>query len=90
MEEDKKQYLSLLSEIIAKQMIILGPDIAILKAKSVPSLNVNNKGQVTNIDGFVADAVKKLVNTYLELSDQATKNVIDSVFDKYPNIKKVD
>ena len=34
-EYNKKQYLSLLSEIIAKQIIILGPDIAILKAKNI-------------------------------------------------------
>ena len=37
MEESKKQYLLLMSEIIAKQAVILGPDMAILKARGVES-----------------------------------------------------
>jgi len=89
MEENKKQYLSLLSEIIAKEIVVLGPDMAILKAHSVDGLIVDNNGNVTDITGFVADAVKKLVDAYVELSGQATKNIIDSIFEKYPQIRRV-
>jgi len=90
MEEEKQQYLSLLSEIIAKQAIILGPDIAILKARSVGSLVINDEGKVTDLKGDAADAIQKLVDEYVDLSGQIVKNALASVFLRYPQIKKVE
>ena len=90
MEEDKKQYLSLLTEIIAKQAIILGPDIAILKARNVGGIEVDNKGNVTDIKGEPAEVVQKLVDEYVELSGQIIKSALGSIFTKYPNVKKVE
>ena len=49
--DEKTQYLALTSEIIAKQAVILGPDIAILKARSVGGLTVSDDGKVTDIGG---------------------------------------
>jgi len=85
-KENKKQYLSLLSEIIAKETIILG-DMAILEARSVAGLVIDDNGKVVNIKGYAADAIQQLVNGYIKLSGQASKNVIDSIFAKYPQIK---
>ena len=39
---EKEQYVALISEIIKKQSVILGPEIAILKARSVSGLIVKN------------------------------------------------
>jgi hypothetical protein len=89
MEENKKQYLSLLSEIIAKEAIILG-DMAILEAKSIANLVIDSNGNVVDIKGYTADAAQQLVNRYMNLSGQASKNVIDSIFAKYPQIKRID
>jgi len=49
--DDKTRYVAIISEIIARQSIILGPDIAILKARSVVGLLVNDSGVVTDIKG---------------------------------------
>lgn len=89
MEENNKQYLLLLSEIIAKMVIIFGGDVAISKAQSVEGLILDDKGNVVDIKGYTADKVEELVNSYIKLSNVATKNVIDSIFAKYPQIKKV-
>jgi len=89
MEDNKKQYLLLLSEIIAKEAIIFGPDMAILKARRVASLVIDNNGNVIDIKGYSADAAQELVNEYIKLSEQAVKDVINQVFIKYPQIKKV-
>lgn len=86
---DQDQYLSLLTEIIAKQAVILGPEIAILKAKSVPGIVINNDGKVTGINGDASEAVKKLVDVYVDLSGQIVKNALGSVFAKYPSIKNI-
>lgn len=46
---EKEQYTALISEIIKKQSLILGPEIAVLKARSVPGLMVDNDGKVTGV-----------------------------------------
>lgn len=90
MEQDKQQYLELISEIIAKQAIILGPDIAILKARSVSGLTVDDKGKVTDIKGDAQETVQKLIDEYVNLSGQIVKSALGSIFTKYPQIKKVE
>ena len=84
--EQKEQYLALLSEIIAKQSVILGPDIAILKARNVANLTIDDSGKVTDIQGDPQTALKNLVNQYVELSGLIVKNALGSIFAKYPTI----
>lgn len=84
--ENKEQYFALVTEIINKQAVILGPDIAILKARSIPGLSVNDKGVVTNISGDPKMIIQSLVNVYVELSGLIVKNALSSVFERYPNI----
>lgn len=87
--DDKEQYLALTSEIIAKQAVILGPDIAILKARSVEGLTISEEGKVVDIKGDLNIVLQELVNTYVELSGMIVKNALGSIFDKYPKIKNV-
>jgi hypothetical protein len=86
---EKSKYLAIITEIIARQSIILGPDIAVLKARSVKGLIINNEGVVTDIKGDGNDVLKRLVNTYVELSGMIVNNTLGSIFEKYPGIKKV-
>ena len=83
---DKEQYLALISEIIKKQSLILGPEIAILKARSVPGLMVDNDGKVTGVGDNPQDTLQKLVDQYVELSGLIVKNALGSIFAKYPNL----
>ena len=85
--DEKEQYKNLLSEIIAKQSIILGPYIAVLKARAVPGLTVSDDGKVTDITADPHDALQKLVDEYVNLAGQIVKNALGSVFAKYPSIK---
>ncbi|MFH0853404.1 MAG: hypothetical protein V1853_03280 [bacterium] len=85
--ENKEQYINLLSEIIAKQAIILGPDIAVLKARTIAGLEVSDDGTVADFLGDASEVVQKLVDAYVDLSGQIVKNALGSVFAKYPDIK---
>lgn len=87
--DNNEEYKKLLSEIIAKQAVILGPDIAVLKARTVTGLEVSNEGQVTNIDGDAKELIQKLVDTYVDLSGQIVKNALGSIFEKYPDISNI-
>jgi hypothetical protein len=88
--EEKSQYVAIISEIIAKQSIILGPDIAILKARSVVGLSVSDDGKVLDLKGDGKTILQQLVNAYVELSGMIVKNALGSIFEKYPDINKVD
>lgn len=88
--EDKKQYQALMSDIINKQTIILGPQIAILKARNVSDLVIADDGTVIDIKGEPATVLQKLVDEYVELSGMIVKNALGSIFAKYPTIKKVE
>ncbi|HBB43949.1 MAG TPA: hypothetical protein DCZ83_00975 [Candidatus Yonathbacteria bacterium] len=77
-----------MSEIIAKQSIILGPDMAVARAKKVSGIEIGGKGEVLGIDGDAADALKRLIDTYVELSGQIVKNALGPIFTKYPDIEQ--
>lgn len=88
--DEKEQYKSLLSEVIAKQAIILGPEIAVLRARSVVGLNVSDDGKVMEITGDPADVLQRLIDSYVELSGQIVKSALASVFTKYPDVKSIE
>jgi len=86
----ENQYEELISEVIEKQSVILGPDIAILKARNVSELIIDDQGKVTGIKGDPGIALQKIINVYVELSGMIVKNAMGSIFEKYPNVKKID
>ncbi|HEC30834.1 MAG TPA: hypothetical protein ENI66_02365 [Candidatus Yonathbacteria bacterium] len=86
--EDKDQYKSIITEIIKKQVVILGPQIAVLKARGVSGLKVTDEGEVTNIEGEPHESLQALIDQYVELSGQIVKNALGSIFVKYPLIKE--
>lgn len=86
--DQTEQYKAIMAEIIAKQSIILGPDMAIARAKKIADIVVGDKGEVTSVKGDPADALKRLIDTYVELSGQIVKNALGPIFTKYPDIKQ--
>lgn len=88
--DEKEQYKSLMTDIIAKQIVILGPDIAVLKARNVPELEIGKDGKVQDISGDSRQALQKLINEYVNLSGLIVKNALGSIFEKYPAIKNVE
>ena len=85
--DQNEQYKIVMSEIIAKQSVILGPEIAILRARKVLELTVSNDGNVVEVKGDSSEALKKLIDSYVDLSGQIVKNALGSIFLKYPEIK---
>ncbi len=85
-ENEKEQYSALISEVIAKQSVILGSEMAIFKAKKVAGLSIDDKGKVLEIKGNPQEKLKSLIDVYVELSGQIVKNALGSVFAKYPTL----
>jgi hypothetical protein len=87
-EPNKEDYKQILTEIIKKQIIILGPEIAVLKARNVPGISVANDGTVTDVGGSEQIILQKLIDEYVALSGEIVKNAVNSIFQKYPGIKR--
>lgn len=84
---DQENYKNLISEIIHKQMDILGPEIAVRKAKNVAGLSVGDDGSVGGLSGDAQTILQNLVSEYISLSGEIVKNILGPVFAKYPDIK---
>lgn len=87
MAEDS-EYLALLSDLVKKQMIMLGPSVAIAKARKVLELTVAEDGQVTAISGDPRAALEKLAGEYMSLSGQIAQTTLQSLLEKYPSLKQ--
>ncbi|MGB2580554.1 MAG: hypothetical protein WBC83_02570 [Minisyncoccia bacterium] len=86
--DQTEQYKSVMSEIIAKQSVILGPDMAVMRAKKVSNIRIGDDGAVVEIIGDPIEALNSLIDTYVELSGQIVKNSIGPIFIKYPEVKQ--
>jgi hypothetical protein len=87
MEPTNTDYKQMLSEIIKKQIVILGPQIALLKARGVAGLKVSDEGDVIGISGPEQVVLQKLIDEYVALSGEIVKNAVNSIFQKYPSIQ---
>ena len=85
--DEKEQYKMVITEVIAKQEVILGPQITLLKARSVPEIVISDDGKVTDIQGDPRVALEKLIDQYVELSGQIVKSALGPIFTKYPSVK---
>jgi len=87
MEPTREDYKQMLSEIIQKQIVILGPQIAVLKARNVSGITVSDAGVVLEISGNEQVILQRLIDEYVSLSGEIVKNAVDSIFKKYPSIR---
>lgn len=68
-----------LTALIQKQMVILGPGVAIGKARKVPAITVADDGAVSKISGNADEAIQKLVEEYVSLSGEITRSIFKSL-----------
>lgn len=87
MEPTNSDYKQMLTEIIKKQIVILGPQMAVLKARSVAGLKVSDQGEVLEVAGSEQAILQKLIDEYVALSGEIVKNAVSSIFEKYPSIQ---
>ena len=80
-------YLNLMSDIIKKQIVILGPQIALLKARNVPGLQVSDSGDVSGLEGDPQMILQKLIDEYVSLSGLIVKKAMEPLLSKYPEIQ---
>lgn len=85
--DNLSQYQSMLSDLIKKQMVMLGPNVALGQARKVMGLQVGDDGTVTAITANPQTVLQEVANKYLALSGAIAQMTLQSVIAKYPGIK---
>ena len=75
--QSNNDYMQLLSDVIKKQIVILGPDITLAKARNVPGLTVDASGTVTQISGEPQKITQNLIDQFVQLSGLIVKKTME-------------
>ncbi|MCL6096351.1 MAG: hypothetical protein M1444_01540 [Patescibacteria group bacterium] len=78
-------YKKLLTEVIQKQMVILGPGITLAKARNVKGLVVDDAGTVTAIDGPPQELIQGLIDQFVQLSGLIVRKTMEPLLSAYPD-----
>lgn len=87
--EDKESYKKMLTDLIKKQMLMLGPNIALDKARKVPNLVISDEGEVLDMAGDPRVVLKGVANEYMALSGQIAQMTLNTLLEKYPGIENI-
>ncbi len=79
-------YKTLFSQLIKKQMLVLGPDITLAKVKNVIGITVDINGDVQKIEGDPQKLLQGLINQFVELSGMIVKKTMESILTSYPGM----
>lgn len=83
---NETDYKSLFSQLIKKQMLVLGPDITLAKVRNVTGLTVDINGDVQKIEGDPQVMLQSLINQFVELSGMIVKKTMESILTSYPGM----
>ena len=68
-------------------MVVLGPNIALDKARKIPGIKVDEYGAVEDITADPQMVLKGVANEYMMLSGQIAQMTLNSLLEKYPQMK---
>ena len=89
MPNEASEYKKMLTDLIKQQMVILGPNIALDKARRVPGVVIQDDGSVEEFTGDPRLIVKGVANEYMSLSGQIAQMTLNILLEKYPGIKSL-
>ncbi len=84
MDNQKNDYRVIISEVIKKQMIILGPEITLSRTRNVKGLKVDDSGEVLEISGPPQELIQELINQFVQLSGLIVQKTMEPILASYP------
>lgn len=87
--QTENDYKKIFTELIKKQIVVLGPDITLAKVKNVQGIEVNENGEVTSINGDAQQILQLLINQFVELSGAIVKKTMESILMTYPGMASI-
>lgn len=75
MNNSSDSFQSVLSQVIQKLIIMLGPDLTIVRLKHVQGLRLDQNGKILAIEGIDQEIVKQLLQCFYELSPAVPQQI---------------
>lgn len=82
-------YKKLLTDVIKKQIVILGPQITLAKARNVKGLTVADDGTVSDMQGSPQELIQALIDQFVQLSGEIVRKTMEPLLSAYPDGVKV-
>lgn len=80
-----QDYKQVLTDVIKKQIVILGPQITLAKARNVKGLTVADDGTVTAMQGSPQELIQSLIDQFVQLSGEIVKKTMEPLLSGYPD-----
>ena len=80
-----QDYKKLLTDVIKKQIVILGPGITLAKARNVKGLTVADDGTVADMQGQPQELIQALIEQFVQLSGLIVKKTMEPLLSAYPD-----
>lgn len=84
-----EDYQKLLTDVIKKQIVVLGPNITLAKARNVKGLTIADDGTVTQITANPQEVTQQLVNQFMELSGLIVKKTMEPLLSIHPGLNQI-
>jgi hypothetical protein len=82
--QTEEDYKKLLTQVIQKQIVILGPTITLAKARNVKGLSISDDGTVISMQGQPQDLIQGLIDQFVQLSGLIVKKTMEPLLSVYP------
>lgn len=83
--QNPQDYKKLLTDVIKKQIVVLGPQITLAKARNVKGLTVSDDGTVTEMRGQPQEMIQALIDQFVQLSGEIVKKTMEPLLSAYPD-----
>lgn len=83
--QQSQDYKKLLTDVIKKQIVILGPQITLAKARNVKGLTIADDGTVTNMQGQPQEMIQALIDQFVQLSGEIVRKTMEPLLSVYPD-----
>ncbi len=82
-----EDYKDFLTQYLRKQIVMLGPNVAISASRKIPGLGLNEKGEVVSLSGDAQVILNETLSQFKSLCGNVGQKSLDSLFDKFPGLK---
>lgn len=83
--QPNQDYKKVLTDVIKKQIVILGPAITLAKARNVKGLTVADDGTVTAVQGQPQELIQALIDQFVQLSGEIVRKTMEPLLSAYPD-----
>ncbi len=76
------EYKKIITELVQKQMNMVGPGIALSIVQKVPTIKVADNGEVLEVNGDPKVALESVANAYIAFSGEISRMILKSIMGK--------